>query len=216
MKLVQHRINTMAGLRTVDPCHGAEVDVRYHCDDLVLHHDPYGHHRETPELLESWLAEWRHDGPLILNVKTEGVERECIAMMRRHRVREWFFLDLSPPYLVRYGLLAQAGRIEGFGPRNIAVRVSEYEPVDMALGFAGRAGWIWADCFTRMPLDHAAAARLRSAGFRICVVSPELQKHDPGRIAEFRHQLAGIAPDAVCTKHPGSWVDDPVSAEHTV
>lgn len=190
------------------------MDVRYHCDDLVLHHDPYGHHREQPERLEDWLAGWHHDGPLILNVKTEGVEEDCIRMMRRHGVREWFFLDLSPPYLVRYGLLAAAGHIEGFAPRNIAVRVSEFEPVDLALALAGRAGWIWADCFTRMPLDHRAASRLRDAGFRICVVSPELQKHDPDRIAEFRERLAGIGPDAVCTKHPGLWVDSPAPAEH--
>lgn len=212
MWIIQHRVNTAAGLRKLPKSHGAEIDIRYHDDDLVLAHDPFGHHRLRPERLEDWLTAWDHDGPLILNVKTEGLEQDCIAMMGRHGVRQWFFLDLSPPYLVKYSLAAARGEQASFSPANLAVRFSEHEPVEHALSFAGRAGWVWVDCFSRMPLDRQTAERLRDAGYRLCIVSPELQKHDEERIAEFRRLLASIQPDAVCTKRPDLWMEDSESS----
>jgi len=88
------------------------------------------------------------------------------------------------------------------------VRVSEFESVDTALTLAGKVDWVWVDCFTRFPLDEADARRLISAGFKLCLVSPELQ----GRPAEdeipaLRRQLLSlnIDPHAVCTKRPDLW-----------
>jgi hypothetical protein len=213
MWIIQHRVNMPSDLRMLPRHHGAEVDLRYHCDTIVLAHDPYGHHRQNLASFEDWIAGWDHEGPLILNVKTEGLEDDCIALMRKHGVRNWFFLDMSPPYLVRFSLAAARHEIPGFTPANLAVRFSEHEPLDYALSFAGRAGWVWVDCFSRMPLDSEAAARLREAGFRICIVSPELQKHDLGRIAEFRGLLESIQPDAVCTKRPDLWLQHPQKAQ---
>ncbi len=206
MWFIQHRVNTAAGLRAVPVASGAEIDIRYHGNDLVLEHDPLHHHERHPERLEDWLTGWHHDGPLILNVKTEGIERNCIDLVHRHGVRNWFFLDLSPPFLVKYSLLAARGEIAGFGPENLAVRLSEHEPVDGVLAFAGRVGWVWVDCFTRLPLDARLAGLLRQAGFRLCIVSPELQHHPLDRIAEFAAQLTGLRVDAICTKRPDLWL----------
>lgn len=205
MKFIRHRVNSSAELAVLPRCCGAEVDVRYHGDDLVLAHDPFHHDSRRPERLADWLAGWDHDGPLILNVKSEGLERACIELMRLHAVRSWFFLDLSAPYLVKYGLLAERREIAGFGPENLAVRYSEHEPVALAFAMAGRAGWVWVDCFSHLPLDAVTAQRLREAGFRLCIVSPELQQHGVDRIAEFRAVLAATGADAVCSKHPDLW-----------
>lgn len=205
MILVHHRINTVAQLAEVPRDRGIELDVRYHEDALVLAHDPFGHHVSRPEPFEDLLAAWRHDGPMILNVKTEGIERACIELMVRHGVRRWFFLDLSMPYFVAYALKAAAGEIPGFGPENLAVRFSEHEAIEYALGFAGKARWVWVDCFTQMPLDDRAHRALREAGFRVCLVSPELQKHPVDRIREFRRQLGTREVEAVCTKRPDLW-----------
>ena len=48
---------------------------------------------------------------------------------------------------------------------------------------------------------YQRAARMKDAGFDICLVSPELQGR-PGDIASYRLLLAreGIVPDMVCTK----------------
>ena len=205
MWFIQHRVNAAAGLRALPTAYGAEIDVRYHCDDLVLEHDPLHHHERHPERLDEWLTGWHHDGPLILNVKTEGIEQICIELVHRHGVRNWFFLDLSPPYLVKYSLFAERGEIAGFAPQNLAVRFSQYEPIEGVMAFTGRVGWVWVDCFSRLPLDARTSRLLRQAGFKLCIVSPELQHHPLDRIKEFADQLSDITVDAICTKRPDLW-----------
>jgi hypothetical protein len=83
------------------------------------------------------------------------------------------------------------------------VRVSEYESIDTALSLAGKVDWVWVDCFTRFPLDRAGWMRVKSAGFRLCLVSPELVGRPAA--AEIHAQRVmfaewGVEPDAVCTK----------------
>jgi hypothetical protein len=136
---------------------------------------------------------------LILNVKEEGLEERLLALMGRHRIKDFFFLDQSFPFLMR-----TANR----GERRCAVRVSEFESIDTAMALAGRVDWAWVDCFTRFPLSGADAARLQGAGFRLCLVSPELQgRNDDAEIAALRQTLdtLGISPEAVCTKKPERW-----------
>ncbi|MBJ7310438.1 phosphatidylinositol-specific phospholipase C/glycerophosphodiester phosphodiesterase family protein [Rugamonas sp. CCM 8940] len=194
MNLISHRRNTLAQLRDTPPHYGVEIDIRSHGEQLILQHDAL-----TPgEPLEPWLAEYRH-GTLILNVKEEGLEAPLIDLMRSYGIKDYFFLDQSFPFLVKW---ARAGE------RRCAVRVSEYESIDTALALAGQIDWVWVDCFTRFPLDGAAALRLRQAGFKLCLVSPELQGREASEgIASLAAQLAeqGIVADAVCTKRPDLW-----------
>ena len=52
------------------------------------------------------------------------------------------------------------------------------------------------------------SAVLKNAGFKLCIVSPELQgRSDHNHIMEFRSkiELLGINGDAVCTKYPDLW-----------
>lgn len=202
---INHRINSVEQLSNVPRENGIELDIRYHNNDLVLHHDPYGHHEDRPTLFRDLLSCWKHDGPMILNVKTEGVERDCIALMQEFNIESWFFLDMSMPYFAIFAELAVKGEITGFGPENLAVRYSEREPIEYAQAFTGKAGWVWVDCFTEMPLSRETADDLQARGFRVCIVSPELQKHALERITEFRDTLSGYPIDAVCTKRPDLW-----------
>lgn len=206
-KIIAHRINTISQLNSVPKDFGIELDIRYHEDDLILHHDPFSHHKpQMPEKFSEFLACYKCDGPMILNVKTEGVEEKLIELMNKFKIKNWFFLDLSMPFFVKYAKHATNSSIAGFGPENLAVRFSEEEPIEYALSFAKKAAWVWVDCFSKMPLDDESYAKLKNAGFKICLVSPELQKHPLERIAEFKKQLDGKKIDAVCTKHPDLWL----------
>jgi len=194
MQIIRHRRNTIAELQETPPHLGVEVDIRSQGDRLVMHHDPFA----DGEDLLAWLKHYRHR-TLILNVKEEGLEDRLIALMGRHGIDDFFFLDQSFPFLMR-----TANR----GERRCAVRVSEFESVDTAMTLAGRVDWVWVDCFTRFPLSAADAARLQGAGFRLCLVSPELQgRNEDAEIAALRHTLdtLGISPQAVCTKKPECW-----------
>ncbi len=187
---IAHRINTLAQLKLVPSEYGIELDIRSEGDRLILHHDPF----VQGEFFEDLLAEFKHRF-LILNVKAEGFEEAILALLRKYGIKDYFFLDLSLPFLIKY-----AKR----GERNIAVRFSEYEPLEFVLRFKGLVDWVWVDCFSDLPLN-AENHRALKDHFKLCLVSPELQGHPIERIGEFRERLKGMSIDAVCTKRPDLW-----------
>lgn len=206
MLYINHRINTVEQLKSVPLQNGIELDIRYHHNELVLHHDPFSHHEAPhPEKFETLLQAWHHEGPLILNVKTEGVEKQCIELMVKYHIKNWFFLDLSMPYFVKYATHAVKQDISGFSIENLAVRYSEREPIEYALAFAHQATWVWVDCFTHLPIDDTSYKQLKEAGYKLCLVSPELQGHGLDPIQAFKTQLGNKDIDAVCTKRPDLW-----------
>lgn len=194
MMIVSHRRNTAEQLRDTAHDLGVEVDIRSVGERLIIHHDAF----VDGEDFETWLTGYRHR-LLILNVKEEGLEDRLIALMHAHGIEDYFFLDQSFPFLIR-----TARR----GESRCAVRVSEFESIDTAMTLAGKVRWIWVDCFTRFPLDGAQAAQLQAAGFKLCLVSPELQGRDAAvEIPALRALLhrEGIRADAVCSKEPALW-----------
>jgi hypothetical protein len=189
MRFIAHRRNSLQALRETPVCHGVEVDVRSCGDRLILSHEPY----ERGEPFSNWIAEYHH-GTLILNVKEEGLEEKLLACMRERGISDFFFLDQSFPYLVKTSLS---------GERRSAVRVSEFESLETALALAGRVDWVWVDSFSRFPLNQQDWLRLKDAGFRLCLVSPELLGRVPQpEIRRLRAEMAkwGVEPDAVCAK----------------
>lgn len=193
MQFIAHRINTIAQLQRVPVEYGVELDLRDRGERLILQHDPFG----DGEDFERYLEHYRH-GLLILNVKSERIEHRVLDAVRAAGVSNYFFLDCSFP-MIR--TLVRSGE------RRIAVRFSEYEPVESALALAGQVDWVWVDCFTRQPLDDRTYGLLKPH-FKLCAVSPELQGRDVSTIAEYRRQLADYPVDAVCTKRPDLWQAD--------
>jgi hypothetical protein len=194
MKLIAHRRNTLAELKSTDPKYGIEVDIRSCGDELIIHHDAF----VFGESFDEWIKAYRH-GTLILNVKEEGLEARLIELMKQRGIEDYFFLDQSFPFLVKWS---------GKGESRCAVRVSEFESVDTALTLAGRVQWVWVDCFTHLALTREDARRLKEAGFKLCLVSPELQGRDAQvGVAQMTALLKDrdIAIDAVCTKRMDLW-----------
>jgi hypothetical protein len=194
MIVIRHRRNTTNELRDTPTELGIEVDIRSRAADLIIHHDPFA----DGEYFEQWLDSYRH-GTLILNVKEEGLEERLIGLMAERGIEDYFFLDQSFPFLVR---------TSNRGESRCAVRVSEFESIDTAMSLAGKVDWVWVDCFTHFPLSGGQAKQLQDAGFKLCLVSPELQgRMDPREISDLRTLLSdrGITAEAVCTKQPDAW-----------
>ena len=194
MIYIAHRRNTIAELENTPTKYGIEVDIRSNNGRLIIHHDPF----RLGEDFEAWLKSYQHQ-TLILNVKEEGLEATVIDLMRHYHIENYFFLDQSFPFLVKWSSL---------GERRCAVRFSEFESIETALKLAGKIDWVWVDCFNHFPLSSRDAKLLTAAGFRLCLVSPELQ----GRIAEIEIPLLAkllhdclIKPTAICTKRPEIW-----------
>ena len=194
MNLIAHRRNTVVELQSTDSKFGIEVDVRSSGQRLIIHHDPFV---EGTDFVE-WIESYRH-GTLILNVKEEGLEARLIDLMEEKGIDDYFFLDQSFPFLIKWSKA---------GERRCAVRVSEFESVESAMILAGRVDWVWVDCFTRFPLSNSDATLLQGAGFKLCVVSPELQGRNAETEVPILYDIMSerqIIPNAVCTKRPDLW-----------
>ena len=194
MIIIAHRRNTLEQLLATNRNYGVEVDIRSLGDKLIMHHDAF----EVGEAFEDWINFYQHD-TLILNVKEEGLESRLIEIMANKELENYFFLDQSFPFLVKWATKSR---------HRCAVRISEFESIETALTLSGQVDWIWVDCFTRFPLVYIDAQRLKGSGFKLCIVSPELQ----GRDAEIEIPLLvnllneeNIQVDAVCTKRPDIW-----------
>lgn len=194
MHTILHRINTKALLEKTPSNFGVEIDIRSHGKNLILHHDPF----EQGELIEDWIRSYNHR-TLILNVKEEGLEIPLLKLMKQYKINDFFFLDQSFPFLMKTAINGEC---------RCAVRVSEYENIETVLSLKGIIEWVWVDCFTRFPLTKKEFDKLKDAGFKLCLVSPELQgRVDPAHVIDFRQniELMGIKGDAVCTKFADLW-----------
>ena len=194
IQMIAHRRNTIKELNETPANHGIEVDIRSDGKELIIHHDPL----TEGELFLDWIRNFRHK-TLILNVKEEGLEPHLIQIMKDNTIEDYFFLDQSFPFMVRWSIES--------GGRS-AVRVSEYESLDTALALQDKVSWVWVDYFTKFPLTSDSFTKLKSAKFKICLVSPELQGFDGiseiPRLCDVIRNL-NIIPDAVCTKLAHIW-----------
>jgi hypothetical protein len=189
MLKIVHRINTIAKLKQIPHEYGVEVDVRYAADKLILNHDPF----VDGEDFENWLDYYQH-AFIILNIKSEGIEERTIEAVIKRGITDYFLLDLSIPFMVK--------QIKK-GNHKLAVRFSEYEPIESVFSFNELADWIWVDCFTDFPLTVQNRKKLEA--FKICLVSPELQGHSSEVIKKTKQRYSQIRIDAVCTRNPELW-----------
>jgi hypothetical protein len=194
MQKILHRVNSIDLLNKAPKSFGVEIDIRSNNDNLILHHDPF----QEGELFDEWLTFFNHQ-TLILNVKEEGLEERVLKKMDENNIDDFFFLDQSFPFLKKTAMA---------GESRCAVRVSEYESIETVLSLSRKVDWVWVDCFTMFPISKDEFSLLKKSGFKICIVSPELQgRTDRNHVIEFRHQLElqGIKGDAVCTKYVDLW-----------
>ena len=187
MEYIAHRINTIEELQQTPKEYGVEVDLRDYEDRLILQHDPFKDGEDFKEFLKYY-----NHGTMILNIKSEGIEHKVIEYIREYNVEKYFFLDSSFPMIY---LLSKNNE------KNIALRFSEYEEIDTILTMAGKVKWVWVDCFSKLPITSEKYALLKKNGFKLCLVSPELQNQDQ-KIELYRQELddEGIIFDAICSK----------------
>lgn len=188
MEYIAHRVNTVAELRKLDSRYGVELDLRDNLSGRVyLSHNPF----KNGEDFEDYLKEYHH-GTMILNVKSERIEHKVLELIGAYTVRRYFFLDSTFPMIKL---------LTDMGVRDIALRFSEFEGLDTIRNMAGKANWVWVDCFTRLPIDRKSYEELKDLGYKLCMVSPELEGQ-PEKLGAYKEYLEreGIVPDAVCTK----------------
>ncbi len=188
-KFIAHRINKISDLVKLHYEFGVEIDLRPLGNRLILEHDAFFEGERDD--FEEYLQNYQH-GTLILNIKSEGIEDYCLELLKKYKIKKYFFLDCSFPAIMK--LIKK-------GENKIAIRFSEFEGLDTIKSLSGKIEWVWVDCFTKLPINSQNYQLLKEWGFKLCLVSPELQNQKE-KIEEYKNYLAseGIIFDAICTK----------------
>ena len=196
MQIIHHRRNSINLVNSTSNKYGVEVDIRSLGDDLIIQHNPY----LEGEKFSEWLKYYVHKF-LIINVKEDGLEERILIYLKKFKIKNFFFLDQSFPTIVR---------LSSNGQRNCAVRVSEFESIESALLFKNKVDWIWVDTFTKLFLTLEDYKKLKLAKFKLCLVSPELNKTNKFDIEEIKDIIKekSFQFDAICTKFPEKWDSD--------
>ena len=188
MEYISHRINRVCDLGDLAHEIGVEIDLRDDLDgSIYLEHEPFKKGEKFVEYLKFF-----HHNTMILNVKSERIEFSVLELLKRYNIKKYFFLDSSFP-MIKF--------LSDQGEKNIALRFSEFEGIDTLKNMSGRVNWVWVDCFTMLPINHLNYRLIKDMGYKLCLVSPELQGQ-PEKIKIYCNQIikGGIVFDAICTK----------------
>ncbi|HLD72418.1 MAG TPA: hypothetical protein VJA23_02435 [Candidatus Nanoarchaeia archaeon] len=188
MLIINHQINSIGQLQNTPKKFGVEVDLRAYNNRIILNHEPFLEGEDFEEFLKHY-----HHAYLILNIKCEGIERLVIGLMDKFRIRDYFLLDVTPPFIFK--LVNQ-------GISKIAVRFSEMESIETCLNLKGKLEWVFVDNLTHLPVEHDAFKTLRKY-FKLCIVSPELLNRN--EIESVKEILKDNPVDAVLTDKIYDW-----------
>tara|TARA_B100001059_G_C17838465_1_gene590074 strand:+ start:6898 stop:7482 length:585 start_codon:yes stop_codon:yes gene_type:complete len=186
-----HRVNDIDSLENVSNQFGIEIDLRYENEEIILNHDPFLSGTD----FRIFLKKYNHNG-IILNCKSEGIENKILKILKDFNITNFFFLDLSIPFLIK---------TSNSGCKQIAVRFSEYEPIDFVKKYKDVCNWVWIDSFSGNYFDKNIIKTL-SKNFKICLMSPELRGFDKKIIDDLKIRYKNIEFNGICTKNPDLWM----------
>ena len=192
MIIIKHRINTIRNLNKTDKNFGVEIDLRSDKKNIYLHHDPF----KKGVLFKKWIKYYKHK-IMVLNVKEEGLEKSILKILKKYRIKNFFFHDQTFSTLLK-----------NMSKTKVSVRYSEFENLKNIKYLFKKIKWIWIDNFSVIKLEKKFYSYLKRKKVKICLVSPELVKKS--RVSEVKKIILyfkknNFTIDAVCTKKPDLW-----------
>lgn len=187
MEIIVHRVNKIKNLVKVPHKYGVEIDLRDFNKDLIIQHDPF----KKGDLFSKFLKQYKH-GTLIINIKSERIEYKIIEILKKNKIKRYFFLDSSYPMIIDMTK-------KKFN--HIAIRISDYESFENIEKLKNKFKWIWLEIFNNFKISKKQVDYLKRNSIKICLVSPELHNRpqDINKIKKFLKDNK-IEIDAVCTK----------------
>ena len=192
MIIIKHRVNSIKKLKKTSKKYGVEIDLRSDKKIVYLQHDPF----KKGVKFDKWLKNFHHK-LIVLNVKEEGLENEIIKILKKNKIKRFFFHDQTFSSLLK-----------NMRKTKCSIRYSEFEEIKRKNYIFKYIKWLWVDHFTKFPLDKKFYKFLKRNKIKICLVSPELvSKKFSKKISKFKQILYknDFIIDAVCTKKTSFW-----------
>lgn len=194
MEIIIHRINKIKELKKIPKVFGTEIDIRSYGSKLILNHEP----KVNGDNFENYLENYKN-GTLILNIKESGIEDEVIKKVNKAKIRSFFLLDVEFPYIFKSLKNNQ---------KNIAIRFSEKEPIEISKLLEKKFKWLWIDTVTKLPINKKNLRVIKK--FKSCIVCPERWGR-PYEINKYKRKMKNLKfqPDAIMTslKYAHSWLE---------
>ena len=192
MIIIKHRVNSVKDLKKTDKNFGVEIDLRSNQSNIYLHHDPF----KKGELFNKWARSFKHK-ILVLNVKEEGLEHKILKILKKNKIKKFFFHDQTFSSLLKNMIKT-----------HVSIRYSEYESLKKTNYLFKKIKWIWIDNFNEIKLEKKFYQKLKKNNVKICLVSPELV--NVKRVKQIKKIISFLKKknfkiDAVCTKKPKLW-----------
>ncbi len=192
MIIIKHRVNSIIKLKNTPKNFWVEIDLRSDLNNIFLNHDPF----KKGELFEKWIKFFKHK-LIILNVKEEGLEPKILSILKKNKVKNFFFHDQTFSTLLK-----------NMKKTNVSVRYSEFEDLKKTSFLFKYIKWVWLDNFSKIKIEKKFYKNVKKYNCKICLVSPELVKKN--RIKEIKKIIYYFKKnnfyiDAVCTKRPDIW-----------
>jgi hypothetical protein len=195
MIIIKHRVNSSTELKNLSHHFGVEIDIRSNNNKLILSHDPSN---KKAELFENWIKYYSHQ-LLVLNVKEEGLEELILKILKKNKIKKYFFLDQSMPTIIKN--------------KNILIvcsgRISKYESIQSISLLKNKIKWLWIDYYNKewiKSMDQILNLK-KKYNYKICLVSPELHSKQKKTSVNYKKKLLPYLQsiDAVCTKEIDLW-----------
>ena len=185
---IAHRINTLEELLSLPETLPIEFDIRDSNGTCIVTHDPFTLGVSLDIFLNHCTKRF-----LIVNIKSEGIEKTVLEMLQSRNIQSFFILDSTIPVIYKF---------TNQGEKRFAIRLSEVEPLEFIMRWKNKVEWVWVDCFSKFILTKEVEELLHSSGFKLCLVSPELQgRSEDIPIYSKKIKESSIYVDAICTKH---------------
>jgi hypothetical protein len=187
MIIIKHRVNTIEDLVKTNIKYGVEIDLRDDVNgEIYLHHDPF----IRGENFINFLRFYNHSF-LILNIKSEGIEFKVIEVLDNFKIDNYFFGFFS----------SYDKKMIARGVSKIALRYSEFEGMEIFKKLSRLIQYAWIDSFEDFSLTKNDYIELKQLGYKICLVSPELQ-NNKHLVQNFKNLINknNFTFDLVCSK----------------
>ena len=188
VKYIAHRQNKLTALeRLKTSFFGLELDIRSSSKNIVLDHDPFKRVRffKNLNLLKKFF--------LLIDVKSSGISIKICNILKRKNIK-FLLLNLSHPELIE-----MINR--GFA-KNLFLRFSLYEKLDLSKKILNQIKWVWVDFFESYKISSKEYSYLKKYKKKICLTSPDLVGLKEDSIIQYIKYLNNnkIKVDMVCVK----------------
>ena len=189
VKYIAHRQNKLTALdRLKNSFFGLELDIRSSSKNTVLDHDPFKKGLDffkNLNLLKKFF--------LLIDVKSSGISVKICNILKRKNIK-FLLLNLSHPELIE-----MINR--GFA-KNLFLRFSLYEKLDLSKKKLNQIKWVWVDFFESYKISSKEYSYLKKYKKKICLTSPDLVGLKEDSIRKYIKYLNNnkIKVDMVCVK----------------